>query len=213
LFNYNHSGCPRVGRSNPGVCVDSKADGESNECPTRGPLPVVGTMDYLHQEAADATKHFRVSVCGSKQDFMRGRVTVLRYDAPDWLREAVGETHATLGLNRKSDPDNFKFDVARRALEAIAANPDAVMSEIERSFASKTDLQTTDLLAWLCSHPAQVVYCDRVLEDDRRELTTRELLRRAQALELSEVSTSSAQPWTPSTTRRSKHERHGLVAA
>jgi hypothetical protein len=144
-------------------------------------------MKGLHDEAARAAAYFRVCVCGSESDYMRGRVTVLKHDAPAWLREALDMAHVALGLNGYSDPDNFKYDAARRAVEAIAANPGVGTAELEASFAARADVESTDLLDWLHSDSARMRYCDRVLRETSTGLSTRELLRGAQALELREV--------------------------
>lgn len=143
-------------------------------------------MNGLYQRAADATVHFRVCRYGSQEDFMQGRVTVLKHDAPEWPRDAVEQTHGTLDTHR--EPDEFKFDAARRAVDAIAANPHSEVDEIEESFATDTNTGMADLMDWAESHPARIAYCRRILGPDRTTAwSMNDLLRRAQALELREV--------------------------
>lgn len=143
-------------------------------------------MNGLYQEAANATVHFRVCRCGSQEDSMQGRMTVLKHDAPAWLKEAVEQTHRTLDAHR--EPDEFKYDAARRAVDAIAANPHSDMNEIEECFATDTDTGMADLMDWAESHPARLGYCRRILGPDRMTAwSISDLLRQAQALELREV--------------------------
>lgn len=143
-------------------------------------------MNGLCQQAANATVHFRVCRYGSQEDFLNGRMTVLKHDAPKWLREAVERTHGTLDAHR--EPDEFKYDAARRAVDAIAANPHKEMDEIEASFAASTDTGMADLLDWAESHPARLGYCRQILGPDRMTAwSMSDLLRKAQALELREI--------------------------
>lgn len=75
--------------------------------------------------------------------------------APEWVMQLAFKAHGDLL------PDDFRFQVIREALDALAEDEEA--DDLE--FADDVDVYTSDLTAWLGSHSSRPGYCDEAREE------------------------------------------------
>jgi hypothetical protein len=112
----------------------------------------------------------------------------LKDGAPEWCRDVLREAHGTDHNGAPAMlPDDYRYEYAAAAAEAIAEADDA--DELERRADElEADPYTHDLTGWLHSHAGRVAYLDDAGElFGAAELDGWRLLAAAQVTERREV--------------------------
>lgn len=116
---------------------------------------MIGISTDAQRFAAEAYRAFENNTRGDVS------MTVLRDDAPEWVRDAVRRAHGNLL------PDDWIYATSRDAFSALSdVDEDTDMQTVWDEFSTAAmDAYTDDRLRWLASHPARLSYCDEAVSD------------------------------------------------
>lgn len=79
--------------------------------------------------------------------------------APGWITDLVLDAHGSML------PDDWRYETAWHALQAIAESNEDDIDDADHEFADRVDVYNSQLLAWLGSHLSRPGYCDDAEEE------------------------------------------------
>ncbi len=117
-----------------------------------------------------------------------GTMVRVRARSPEWVKVVVREAHQQGAMLPDDTRYRFLMALAPKIAEALEASDATEPQDLDLE--SEVDVYTSQLLAWLASHPERLGYVDQVLHEMGglpRQMGLEDVIRQAQYLELEEV--------------------------
>lgn len=115
-------------------------------------------------------------------------ITVMKDDAPDWVRDLVYAAHGDFG------PDDYRYEAIRSAAGFLHDNPSTDPDDAASEFADdQVDVYNAKRYAWLASNLNRAEYVDEATEEFGPAENVTDAIGRGQYLELQEVYNSVLQ--------------------